>query len=419
MALCDHGGYFPEFHGYRRNRPYMVARARSRIGYVTPMKGQGTMPSRSAAGRHGHRAQPRRPRPRRPLPRWRGTALTLALAVTAGIVSYAVYPSPHDAPSAARHGIGVDTMPMLADVLRPGQLSSLDGAAAAAQPDPVVTAMASAAPRKTKSPAKRKPPRPAPVNSPSTGSSSSPAPSAGNSGPPLAGGNYAGSLLLNATGSQLASWNATSSFCPEQSWQVPDGTVGTDASGDATETVSGTGSCVALISPQSYSSAVIEADIDFPALPGSSGTIADWTSFWLTNGSAWPQDGELDAVEAEPVTGVNAVAWHGGSSGNEFSASTDDFFATKLPKDGPDLTPGWHTVDIVYTQGFFAVYYDGHEYTSYSSGNVTGDALNIYLTTSVTPDNGTIEGELGGPPVNSSGSPATVAIKYLKVWSYQ
>ena len=132
---------------------------------------------------------------------------------------------------------------------------------------------------------------------------------------PLGGANHAGSLLLNATGSQLTSWNQTSEFCSEQSWEVPNGTVSTDSAGAALLTVDGSdGSCVGLISPGAYSSAVIEADIDFPALPGSSDTIADWTSFWLTNGAAWPQDGELDAVEAEPVDGVNATAWHGGTT---------------------------------------------------------------------------------------------------------
>ena len=43
-------------------------------------------------------------------------------------------------------------------------------------------------------------------------------------------------------------------------------------------------------------------------------------------------------------------------------------------------------MDIVYTKGFFAVYYDGKEFTSLNSDDVTGDALNIYLTTSVTPN---------------------------------
>ena len=66
-----------------------------------------------------------------------------------------------------------------------------------------------------------------------------------------------------------------------------------------------------------------------------------------------------------------------------------------------------------------AVYYDGHEWTSYQSGNVTGDPLNIYLTTSATADNSQVESAIGGPPKNTSSSPATIAVKYLKVWSFR
>jgi hypothetical protein len=309
------------------------------------------------------------------------------------------------------NGVTGVSMPNLANLLGHGEANAF-----APLPAPIVTGAAAAVPK-----AKPKKPKPGPVptNEPTPTAPASSAPSNG-SGTPLGGASFAGSLVLSETGSQLTSWNATNSFCPEQSWQIPNGQVGTDSSGNATISTTGsTGSCVALVSPQAYSSGVIEADIDFPALPGSSGTIADWTSFWLTDGANWPQGGELDAVEAEPVTGVNAVAWHSGTNGNEFSASTDDFFQTKLPKSGSNLTPGWHTVDIVYSQGFMAVYYDGQQYTAYSSSNVTGSPLNIYITTSVTPDNSQIEGQLGGPPKNSSSSPATVAVKYLKVWSFK
>src|ERR1700685_735422 len=115
------------------------------------------------------------------------------------------------------------------------------------------------------------------------------------SGPPPvpvgAVASYAGSLELNASGSELASWNQTSSFCPEASWAVPDGTVSTNSAGDATLTTTGKpGSCVSIISPAAYSSGVVEADIDFPALPGKPGTVADWTAFWLTNQAHWPSD---------------------------------------------------------------------------------------------------------------------------------
>lgn len=350
------------------------------------------------------------PRPSRNT-KWHGPALTLALALAAAGFSFTFYPNPYANPLSESGGATVNTVPNLASLLGSGEVTSF-----APLPAPIVTATAAAQPTRKK-PAIR--PRPLPSVSQQPTASSSPAPA--NSGSsPLGGANYAGSLELTESGSQLTSWNVTSSYCTEQSWGVPDGSVGTDADGDATISTTGaTGSCAALISPQSYSSAVIEAEIDFPALPGSPGTIADWTSFWLTNGSQWPQDGELDAVEAEPVTGVNAVAWHSGSTGNVFSASTDDFFPTQLPKDGTNLSPGWHTVDIVYTQGFMAVYYDGQEYTSYSSGNVTGDPLNIYLTTSVTPDISSVDQVIGGPPRNSSSQPATMAIKYVKVWSFK
>jgi hypothetical protein len=238
---------------------------------------------------------------------------------------------------------------------------------------------------------------------------------------PVGGAKYAGKVLLNATGAQLASWNQTSSFCTQEDWEVPDGSVYTDGSNDAVLATTGQdGSCVGLISPGAYSSAVIEAYLYFPPLPGHPGTIANWTSIWLTNQSAWPADGELDAVEAEPATGVNAVAWHWGSTGDEQSMSTDGFAqGGTLPSDGPNLTPGWHLVDIVYTQGFFAVYYDGKLFSTLSSGVVTGAALNLLITTGVTPDNSEVEQTIGTAPVNSDNSAAGMAVKYVKIWAFK
>jgi hypothetical protein len=234
---------------------------------------------------------------------------------------------------------------------------------------------------------------------------------------PVAGSltHYAGSLELDASGSELASWNQTSSFCTSPSWSVPDGTVSTDSAGDATLTMTGKpGSCVAIISPGAYSSGVVEADIDFPALPGAPRTIADWTSFWLTNQEEWPADGEIDAVEASPASGVNAVSYHWGTHQSPRTVSTSD--SPGIRAAGSNLTPGWHIVDVVFTKGYFAVYYDGRIFASLRSSVVTGSPLNILLTSSVTP--GAAEKTIGGTPKNSDSSPATLAIKYLKVWSY-
>jgi hypothetical protein len=227
-----------------------------------------------------------------------------------------------------------------------------------------------------------------------------------------------GSLLVDESGTQLASWNQTSSYCPTTPTIIGNGTVGTDSSGDVTLTTTGkAGSCVALISPGTYSSDVIEADLYFPALPGKPGTLANWTAFWLTDSSAWPADGELDAVEVEPVDATNAVTWHSGTSAAQFTASTSVYSDVRLPEDGANLTPGWHTVDLVYTKGYFAVYYDGEEFTSYTSSNVTGDPLNLYITMVATPATSAVEAEIGSPPINTDSSPATFTVRSLKVWS--
>ena len=231
---------------------------------------------------------------------------------------------------------------------------------------------------------------------------------------------YKGTLELDATGSQLTGWNQTADYCPQTSGMVGNGTVGTGDEGDATLTTSSAaGSCVGLISPGLYSSAVIEADIDFPALPSNGDEIANWCGFWLTNGAQWPQAGELDAVEVEPVNAANAVTWHSGTTSAEFSASTSGFSPVQLPVTGPNLSPGWHLVDIVYTKGYFAVYYDGVQFTSYTSSNVTGDPLNVYLTMANTPNTAAIQQLIGSPPINSSTKAATMSVRYVKVWSFR
>jgi hypothetical protein len=246
---------------------------------------------------------------------------------------------------------------------------------------------------------------------------------AGGSGPvPMAGADHAGSLVLNASGSELTSWNQTATFCPSNSFPLADGTVSTNSDGDATLSTTGKpNSCVGIVSPATYSSGVIEADINFPALPGKPGTIANWTAFWMTNQDTWPVDGEIDAVESEPATGVNAVGYHWGTRDSQEAVSTDGFAPDgNLPKDGPNLTPGWHTVDVVYTKGFFAVYYDGKQYTSASNSVITGAPLNIILSSGVTADTSEVRQSLGGSaPKNSDSSPATLAVKDVRVWSYK
>ena len=244
--------------------------------------------------------------------------------------------------------------------------------------------------------------------------------SAASSPVPVGGAQYAKSLVLNDAGAKLKSWNQSKPYCTASPDFYGNGAVTADASGDIKLTTpSKRGSCVALISPGGYSSGVIEADIDFPALPGKPDSIANWTGFWLTNGPAWPTDGELDGVEVEPVDGQNAVTWHSGTNSAPFDASTSGYVPTKLPAESANLTPGWHTVDMAYAKGFFAVYYDGKQYTSLTSSKIPGRPLNIYFTMTDTPDNSWVRERLGGPPINSDPQAATLAVKYLRVWSYK
>lgn len=317
---------------------------------------------------------------------WRLLALIGLLAVAMGGLCYAMYPRA-DASSAVEPQAGA----------APGGGS----ADAAEAPAPIKTATA----KMPKSGATQK---------------AAAANAAGSAMAPLAGGKYAGSLLLNDAGSALTAWNQTSTYCPATNNYLADGTVGTDSTGALTlTTTSKPGSCVAIISPSTYSSAVIEAEIYYPAVPGKPGTIANWAGLWLTDNARWPEAGELDASEIEPVDGQNAVTWHSGSIGSEFTASTATFSPLVLPSDGANLTPGWHTVDVVYTKGYFEIYYDGHEFTSYSSANITGDPLNVYFTSVNSPDTTAVENAIGGPPVNSANAMSTIAVKYLRIWGYQ
>jgi hypothetical protein len=245
-----------------------------------------------------------------------------------------------------------------------------------------------------------------------------PAAAAGVPGP-RAGGSYAKTLILNDGGSKLAAWNKSASYCTVSPDYKPTAKVGVSKTGSVTLTTTGTaGSCGALISPGAYSSGVIEASVYFPPLPGKPHTLANWNGVWLA-GATWPNDGELDATEVEPVDATNAVTYHSGTSSALFSASTSVYTTTRLPIKTANIKPGWNMVDIVFKKGFFAVYYNGHLYTSFTSSHIVGKPMNIYITNVNTPNTTWVVQHIGSKPINSSSKPASVQVKYLRVWSYK
>ena len=76
-------------------------------------------------------------------------------------------------------------------------------------------------------------------------------------------------------------------------------------------------------------------------------------------------------------------------------------------------------MDVVFTKGFFAVYYDGKEFASSRNSVITGAPLNILLNSSVTRTPTRSRAARRRQAEELRQSPAAMAIKYLKVWSYQ
>src|ERR1700759_2768510 len=62
---------------------------------------------------------------------------------------------------------------------------------------------------------------------------SSPSSTAGGGAATRSVASHAGALELNASGSQLVSWNQTSTYCAQDSISTGDGTVATDSTGNA------------------------------------------------------------------------------------------------------------------------------------------------------------------------------------------
>jgi hypothetical protein len=144
------------------------------------------------------------------------------------------------------------------------------------------------------------------------------------------------------------------------------------------------GNCTSIQSPRTYPTAsgyVYEADVYFSS-------FEDWPAFWMY-GNNWPYQGEIDAAEAD--RNANYVTWHYSpcnSSVTSSQLSTNPYsYACKSelsPDPGvPNLTPGWHIVDIAFAGNGIQVFYDGKLYVTVpetATGN-TGDPMWIVFST--------------------------------------
>lgn len=186
----------------------------------------------------------------------------------------------------------------------------------------------------------------------------------------------------------------------------------------ALHTTGANGNCAVIQSTSLFptTSGVIEARIYLSAIPGQPTQIADWAAMWMY-GPNWPTDGEIDAVESS--YGVSAVTYHYGSSDPSspdynlvyttyrplYQANGSGVYAQPLTVTGPNVEPGWNTVDIVFSTNEVQIYYNGTLYTTAEGSYITGKPAYLVF------DDVSESGE------NILGTPGNLLVRYVRVFS--
>lgn len=138
------------------------------------------------------------------------------------------------------------------------------------------------------------------------------------------------------------------------------------------------GDCTDIESPHTYPTAdgyVYESRV-------YNSNFTQWNSYWMY-GNNWPTDGEIDSYEGGSGTSFMSYHFAAPPSSPPYSYSTCnstnscDGNAAPLQAgpSSPNITPGWHTVDISFGghgagQGAVSVWYDGTLYGTVYGPNV-------------------------------------------------
>jgi len=217
------------------------------------------------------------------------------------------------------------------------------------------------------------------------------------------------SLIESFTPAQLYAWRFPTNS--PGGWTCTPSQVQVQKSDIALSTTGANGNCAVIQSTKLFptTSGVVEARIYLPQDPGDPKQFADWDSMWMY-GPNWPADGEIDAMES--INGVNAVTYHYGAT--DRSAPTFNLQYTsrqpvgdsgELEAVGPNVKPGWNTVDIDFAKNAIRVYYNGALYTTVAGSYVTGKpAYLVFDAVSVAGD-------------DKLGIPGEVQVSYVRVFS--
>jgi hypothetical protein len=176
------------------------------------------------------------------------------------------------------------------------------------------------------------------------------------------------------------------------------------------DTTGQTNDCTSVQTPQTVPTRpgyVYEADVYFS-------NFQDWPAFWMY-GSNWPNQGEIDAVEANFA--VNYVSWHYGTASDQLEISTNPWTyagkATATPV-STNIAPGWHVVDIAFTSSGVSVYYDGSLYVSIPESVTTPGDDPMWLTVS---DGSCASGGNNVCATGALGTPGNAQVKYIREFS--
>ena len=129
--------------------------------------------------------------------------------------------------------------------------------------------------------------------------------------------------------------------------------------------------------------------------PGTSGVVANWGGFWLSN-TNWPMDGEIDIAEGFHGTAgyhfeyapKHTAIWQGGQASGDWT--------------------GWHTYGVDWEPNSITYYYDGQNMGTYTAGvSYDNKPMFMLLTYSTGPEN-----DVGGPSV----VPDTMQVQYVRAW---
>jgi beta-glucanase (GH16 family) len=122
-----------------------------------------------------------------------------------------------------------------------------------------------------------------------------------------------------------------------------------------------------------------------------------WPAFW-SDGQSWPNDGEIDVLEAYGTDASSSYHYHypGGGPGGNFTVLGS--------------TTGWHTYAADWEPGVITWYYDGQKVWQLTNADLTAGS-------SITSSPQYLILNLG---LNSAqaASPSTMRVDYVRVWQH-